>query len=50
MELFQVYVTRLLPVFSIQYHSEASPGPKDSEYIFDQFIEKIISRKKKNEK
>jgi carbamoyl-phosphate synthase small subunit len=30
-----------LPVFSIQYHSEASPGPKDSEYIFDDFIEKI---------
>ena len=41
---------KTLPVFSIQYHSEASPGPKDSEYIFDQFIEKIISRKKKNEK
>ena len=41
---------KTLPVFSIQYHSEASPGPKDSEYIFDQFIEKIINRKKKNEK
>ncbi len=37
---------KTLPVFSIQYHSEASPGPKDSEYIFDQFIEKIISRNK----
>jgi len=34
-----------LPVFSIQYHSEASPGPKDSEYIFDEFIQKIISKK-----
>ncbi|MBC78288.1 MAG: carbamoyl phosphate synthase small subunit [Chloroflexi bacterium] len=34
-----------LPVFSIQYHSEASPGPKDSEYIFDEFIQKIISMK-----
>ncbi|MAU23872.1 MAG: carbamoyl phosphate synthase small subunit [Chloroflexi bacterium] len=36
---------KTLPVFSIQYHSEASPGPKDSEYIFDEFIQKIISKK-----
>lgn len=28
-----------LPVFSVQYHPEASPGPLDSDYIFDQFIE-----------
>ncbi len=26
------------PLFSIQYHSEASPGPRDNEYIFDQFL------------
>ncbi|MHB1042546.1 MAG: glutamine-hydrolyzing carbamoyl-phosphate synthase small subunit [Eubacteriales bacterium] len=32
---------RYLPVFSVQYHPEASPGPKDSEYIFDQFIDKM---------
>jgi carbamoyl-phosphate synthase small subunit len=30
---------KYLPVFSVQYHPEASPGPKDSEYIFDQFID-----------
>ncbi len=30
-----------LPAMSIQYHSEASPGPKDNEYIFDQFINMI---------
>jgi len=30
---------KFLPVFSVQYHPEASPGPKDSEYIFDQFME-----------
>ena len=30
-----------LPLFTIQYHSEASPGPKDNEYLFDQFIEMI---------
>lgn len=29
---------KFLPVFSVQYHPEAAPGPKDSEYIFDQFI------------
>ncbi|CAM1342077.1 glutamine-hydrolyzing carbamoyl-phosphate synthase small subunit [Tenacibaculum amylolyticum] len=28
-------------VFSVQYHPEASPGPHDSEYLFDQFIENI---------
>jgi len=27
--------------FSVQYHPEASPGPHDSEYLFDQFIENI---------
>lgn len=30
---------RELPVFSIQYHPEASPGPHDSAYFFDQFIQ-----------
>jgi carbamoyl-phosphate synthase small subunit len=30
-----------LPIFSIQYHSEASPGPWDSTYLFEQFIEMI---------
>ncbi|GAA4236153.1 glutamine-hydrolyzing carbamoyl-phosphate synthase small subunit [Postechiella marina] len=28
-------------VFSVQYHPEASPGPHDSSYLFDQFIENI---------
>ncbi|MCH8207182.1 MAG: glutamine-hydrolyzing carbamoyl-phosphate synthase small subunit [Chloroflexi bacterium] len=27
-----------LPVMSIQYHSEASPGPHDNEYLFDRFL------------
>ncbi len=27
-----------LPVLSIQYHSEASPGPQDNVYIFDKFL------------
>jgi carbamoyl-phosphate synthase small subunit len=29
------------PVFSVQYHPEASPGPKDSHYLFDRFIDMI---------
>lgn len=29
------------PVFSVQYHPEASPGPHDAEYLFDQFFELI---------
>ena len=27
-----------LPLFTIQYHSEASPGPQDNEYLFDHFL------------
>jgi len=27
--------------FSVQYHPEASPGPHDSEYLFDQFIDNL---------
>jgi carbamoyl-phosphate synthase small subunit len=29
---------RTLPIFSVQYHPEASPGPHDANYLFDQFI------------
>ncbi len=29
---------RELPLFSVQYHPEASPGPHDSDYLFDQFM------------
>jgi carbamoyl-phosphate synthase small subunit len=27
------------PVFSVQYHPEAAPGPRDSHYLFDRFVE-----------
>jgi len=30
-----------LPIFSVQYHPEASPGPHDSHYLFDQFHQLI---------
>ena len=26
------------PVFSVQYHPEASPGPEDSHYLFTRFV------------
>jgi carbamoyl-phosphate synthase small subunit len=32
------------PVFCVQYHPEASPGPHDADYLFDDFIELIESR------
>ena len=32
---------RDMPLFTIQYHSEASPGPRDNEYIFDEFLEMV---------
>ena len=32
---------RELPVLTIQYHSEGSPGPRDSEYLFDSFLEMV---------
>jgi carbamoyl-phosphate synthase small subunit len=34
------------PVFSVQYHPEASPGPQDSHYLFERFINLIASKKK----
>ena len=30
-----------LPIFAIQYHSEASPGPLDNTYLFERFIEMV---------
>ncbi|RHZ87337.1 hypothetical protein Glove_37g74 [Diversispora epigaea] len=30
-----------LPIFSVQFHPEASPGPRDTEYLFDIFIESV---------
>ena len=29
------------PVFSVQYHPEASPGPQDSHYLFKRFADLI---------
>ena len=32
------------PIFSVQYHPEASPGPQDSHYLFDRFVDLIDKR------
>ncbi len=34
-----------LPIFAIQYHSEASPGPFDNTYIFDEFTRMVRADK-----
>ena len=34
------------PVFSVQYHPEAAPGPHDSLYLFDRFVEAMTRRAK----
>ncbi|GAB4341244.1 MAG: glutamine-hydrolyzing carbamoyl-phosphate synthase small subunit [Candidatus Abyssubacteria bacterium] len=39
---------RRLPVFSVQYHPEASPGPHDASYLFEQFIEAMGDRSGKD--
>jgi len=36
---------RTRPVFSVQYHPEASPGPHDADYLFDEFITLIQEAK-----
>jgi carbamoyl-phosphate synthase small subunit len=37
---------KTMPFFSTQFHPEASSGPKDTEFLFDQFIE-LVARYKK---
>jgi carbamoyl-phosphate synthase small subunit len=34
-----------LPVFCVQYHPEASPGPHDASYLFDAFVEMMKTKK-----
>ena len=32
------------PVFSVQYHPESAPGPHDSRYLFDRFVDEMADR------
>lgn len=34
------------PAFSVQYHPEATPGPHDSRYLFDDFLKMVADHKK----
>lgn len=36
---------KTLPVFSVQYHPEAAPGPHDSDYLFQKFIDAMAKEK-----
>jgi carbamoyl-phosphate synthase small subunit len=38
-------VHKRLPLFSVQYHPEASPGPHDADYLFDRFIKMMEDNK-----
>ena len=40
---------RTLPIFSVQYHPEASSGPHDAAHLFDRFIDMIEKSKKNGE-
>ena len=37
---------RKQPVMSVQYHPESSPGPNDSKYLFEEFMEMVRKKKK----
>ncbi len=37
---------RTLPLFCVQYHPEAAPGPHDSHYLFGEFMELMEGWKK----
>ncbi len=36
---------RSYPVFSVQYHPEAAPGPRDARYLFDRFLQLMDGKK-----
>jgi carbamoyl-phosphate synthase small subunit len=36
---------RELPVFGVQYHPESAPGPHDSRYLFDRFLDALAGRR-----
>jgi carbamoyl-phosphate synthase small subunit len=38
---------RSLPVMSVQYHPEGSPGPQDNQYLFDEFLELVRAYKQR---
>ena len=39
-------IHKKIPLFTVQYHPEASPGPHDASYLFDRFIEMMRKHRK----
>ena len=39
---------KTLPLFSVQYHPEASPGPHDADYLFERFVQAMQQHKQPN--
>ncbi|CUR35221.1 Carbamoyl-phosphate synthase small chain [Planktothrix tepida PCC 9214] len=39
---------KTLPLFSVQYHPEASPGPHDADYLFERFVQAMQHQKEQN--
>ncbi|MGP1386128.1 MAG: glutamine-hydrolyzing carbamoyl-phosphate synthase small subunit [Thainema sp.] len=37
---------KTLPIFSVQYHPEASPGPHDADYLFEKFVQTMREHKR----
>ncbi|MEO1146981.1 MAG: glutamine-hydrolyzing carbamoyl-phosphate synthase small subunit [Cyanobacteria bacterium J06638_22] len=37
---------KTLPLFSVQYHPEASPGPHDADYLFEKFVDAMAEHQK----
>jgi carbamoyl-phosphate synthase small subunit len=37
---------RQLPIYSVQYHPEASPGPHDADYLFERFVQAMRDRRR----
>lgn len=46
-ETVEGFRVRNKPVFSVQFHPEASPGPHDSQYLFDDFKELLVKSKER---
>lgn len=40
-------IHKKIPLFTVQYHPEASPGPHDASYLFDRFIEMMRKHRKR---
>jgi len=39
---------KTLPLFSVQYHPEASPGPHDADYLFGQFVQAMLLHRRQS--